>query len=93
MCSYYACCCGDTWASELGQLSTEEPRLITTLRPVRKGTNGGVTLVGLAASLAGGLCMGLTFFLAAVVSPTGPGRAVALQQWRLVPLGGWGGAA
>jgi uncharacterized membrane protein len=72
-------------------LSPATPRLITTLRPVRKGTNGGVTAAGLAASLVGGLFMGGVFYAAALVSPTllvlEGQRAAAMAQWWLVPLG------
>ncbi|KAI4380048.1 hypothetical protein MLD38_006277 [Melastoma candidum] len=32
----------------------EQARLITSLKPVRKGTNGGVTIQGLLAAAAGG---------------------------------------
>lgn len=88
---YYSCCCGDTWASEVGQLSEAEPRLITSLRPVRKGTNGGVTLLGIAASAAGGLFIGLVFYSGSLISP-GIRRSdilfvAAKQQWILIPLG------
>lgn len=48
----------DTWATELGVLSRRQPRLITTLRPVRAGASGGVTLDGFLASLAGAALIG-----------------------------------
>ena len=58
--AFIATICGDTLASELGVLA---PRgwpvvLLPLLRRVHRGTDGGVSLAGTAASLAGGALIG-----------------------------------
>jgi uncharacterized protein (TIGR00297 family) len=58
----------DTWATELGVLNPSMPRLITTWKPVERGTSGGISLLGSAAALGGGFFIAL---LAALVRPTG----------------------
>lgn len=64
---WFAACAGamaavnaDTWATELGVLNARPPRLITTGRRVEVGASGGVTWLGIGASLAGALLIGLT---------------------------------
>jgi uncharacterized protein (TIGR00297 family) len=50
---------GDTWATELGILSPDEPRSLVTLRRVPRGTSGAVSALGLAATIAGAFLVGL----------------------------------
>lgn len=81
---------GDTLASEVGSVLNSAPRLITTYRKVPAGTNGAVSVVGLAASLFGGLTIGLTHFLIISVICSLRGD-FAPPQWPLVLLGGIAG--
>lgn len=48
------------WASEIGILNNSWPILITTFERVPPGTNGGISPLGLLASLVGGVAIGLS---------------------------------
>ncbi|XP_038612081.1 transmembrane protein 19 isoform X2 [Tachyglossus aculeatus] len=85
-----ACSAGDTWASEVGPvLSKSQPRLVTTWEKVPVGTNGGITLTGIVASLLGGTSVGLAYFLTQLVFVDD--LDISAPQWPLVAFGGLAG--
>jgi uncharacterized protein (TIGR00297 family) len=68
----------DTWATELGVLSGETPRLITTRKPVAPGTSGGVTWDGTGSALMGAMLIGGLAALLRWLGGTPMGLAVML---------------
>jgi uncharacterized protein (TIGR00297 family) len=52
----------DTWATELGVLSRGLPRMITTFKPVARGTSGAISAAGTLAAAAGALFIGLVAY-------------------------------
>ncbi|KAJ7329828.1 hypothetical protein JRQ81_016002 [Phrynocephalus forsythii] len=84
-----ACCAGDTWASEIGTAINKEPRLITTWKKVPIGTNGGVTLIGLIASLLGGTLVGLAYFISQMIFVND--LDISAPQWPIIVFGGLAG--
>ncbi|NJM05867.1 DUF92 domain-containing protein [Candidatus Gracilibacteria bacterium] len=84
----------DTWATELGVLSTQPPRLITSGRIVEPGTSGGVSAVGTTAAAAGACFIGL-IALVSLLFEQQIGGGFATLSWWIIPgalLGGLGGA-
>lgn len=79
----------DTWATEIGILSTQPPRLITTGRPAPVGASGGVTPLGLSASLVGGAFLGFCAYLLLILTST----AVSWLLPAICALAGFIGAA
>jgi uncharacterized protein (TIGR00297 family) len=53
----------DTWATELGVLNPSQPRLLTTWRPVERGSSGAISLTGSLAALAGAGLVALLAYL------------------------------
>eukprot|EP01080_Neovahlkampfia_damariscottae_P006361 gene6361-10367_t len=64
----YSSNCGDTWSSEVGILSKNKPFHILYWKTVPYGTNGGVSKLGLLASLVAGVSLGIITSLVMVFS-------------------------
>jgi uncharacterized protein (TIGR00297 family) len=58
-----ATACGDTLASEIGETNKGEPRMITTFRKVRSGTDGAVSHLGEWAAFFGASIIALFAYL------------------------------
>jgi uncharacterized protein (TIGR00297 family) len=58
----------DTWATELGVLNPSLPRLITSWKPVERGTSGGLSIYGTLAAAGGAALIAV---LAGLVRPSG----------------------
>jgi uncharacterized protein (TIGR00297 family) len=58
----------DTWATELGVLNPSMPRLITSWKPVERGTSGGISVFGTLAAAGGAALIAV---LAGLVRPSG----------------------
>lgn len=82
---------GDTLASEIGETNRGKPILITTLKPVKPGTDGGVTRLGEGVSIGGSFVIGVLALVLGVID-INPDNAVMYVVWLLVVvLGGFGG--
>ncbi|OAD58671.1 Transmembrane protein 19, partial [Eufriesea mexicana] len=88
----FACCNGDTWASEIGTVcGNSDPFLITTLKRVPRGTNGGVSWVGLFVSILGGITVGLCHYLTVLITVDTVVLQLAAPQWPIIIIGGIAG--
>lgn len=83
----------DTWATELGVLARNQPKLITTGRPVPVGTSGGVTADGFLAALGGAMFIGAAGFVLIQVAARLTTGAWLLSDWVVIPVAAIAGLA
>ncbi len=72
----FATAASDTLASEIGQAFGRRTYLVTTFRPVPRGTDGAVSLEGTLAGVAGSLLVGLAGYATGLCSGPGVGLVV-----------------
>ena len=87
-CQVSECCCclgyvaslstklSDTCASEVGKAYGKRTFLITTLKPVPRGTEGAVSLEGTIAGIVASIALALVGWAVGLISPVGIGFCV-----------------
>jgi uncharacterized protein (TIGR00297 family) len=85
----------DTWATELGVLSTVPPRLISNGKPVERGTSGGITRMGTLSASGGAALIGVVFtafsYQQSAISQISSWKGFLLL-WAIIIIGGLAGA-
>ncbi|OAB40052.1 hypothetical protein PMSD_02085 [Paenibacillus macquariensis subsp. defensor] len=77
----------DTWATEIGSLSTKPPRSVLNGKVLTVGTSGGVSLLGSIAAAVGGAMIGGGAWILTFLSDTSaPIQGRALLLWILLGL-------
>jgi uncharacterized protein (TIGR00297 family) len=75
----------DTWATEIGVLSPQAPRLLTNGRKVPAGTSGGVTILGTTTAFFGAAFIGACGVVVAAVVSSEPRLQGATLQHSWLP--------
>lgn len=78
----------DTWASEIGVFSKGKTISPVTLKPIKAGESGGVSLLGTTASLIGAVWIGLTAFTLMQIEGSIPLIETLLYVWMII-VGGF----
>jgi uncharacterized membrane protein len=82
----------DTWATELGVLSKQPPRLITSGQTVAVGSSGGITTLGTSVSFCGALLIGVLAFAATAAAALFPNWIYPVSGAAfLIPIAGLSG--
>ena len=50
----------DTWSTEIGAFSRDQPRMLTNFKKVRKGTSGGITFIGSVGGIVGSAALAVS---------------------------------
>jgi len=79
---------GDTLASEIGVTAKSKPVMITTLKPVDPGIDGGISLLGELACISGSLIIGILGLVLGVIGTDVYSPVYYIVWIMIVVLGG-----